>query len=72
VAALGALLRQSLLTAREEPGLVAPLVRLFAREIDQQVIDAHIKAYVGELSLDMGELGRAALTRLAGLAEAGK
>lgn len=72
IAALGALLRQSLLAAREEPGLVAPLVRLFAREIDQQVIDAHIKAYVGELSLDMGELGRAALTRLAGLAEAGK
>ena len=67
IAAIGALIRQSLLTARDNPGLVAPLVRLFAREIDQDVIDAHVKAYVGDLSLDMGALGRAALDRLAGL-----
>jgi 1,4-dihydroxy-6-naphthoate synthase len=68
LAGLDALLRESLCSAREHPGLVAPLVRLFAREIDQAVIDAHIKAYVGDLSLDMGALGRAALDRLAEMA----
>ena len=68
LADLGALLRQSLLQARDEPGLVAPLVRLMAREKDQSVIDAHIEAYVGGLSLDMGRLGGKALDALAKLA----
>ena len=54
--------------AREQPGLVAPLVRLFARERDDAVIAAHIRAYVGDLSLDMGQAGRTALAALAQMA----
>jgi 1,4-dihydroxy-6-naphthoate synthase len=68
LAALGGVLRQSLAAARAEPELVAPLVRLFARERDETVIAAHIRAYVGDLSLDMGACGRAALAALAQMA----
>ena len=72
LAALGELLRQSLLAARAEPGRVAPLARLLAREKNEAVITAHIRAYVGELSLSMGETGARALSRLAALAEMAK
>lgn len=72
LAALGELLRQSLLTARATPELVAPLARLLAREKNEAVIKAHIKAYVGELSLCMGETGVRALSRLAKLADLAK
>lgn len=68
IADLGRLLRQSLTMARETPDLVAPLVRLFAREHDEAVIAAHIRAYVGDLSLDMGQTGGQALAALAKLA----
>lgn len=68
LAALAGVLRQSLTLAREQPGLVAPLVRLFARERDDAVIAAHIRAYVGDLSLDMGPTGGAALAALAQMA----
>ena len=68
LAALGQVLRQSLAMARAEPELVAPLVRLFARERDEAVIAAHIRAYVGDLSLDMGPTGRTALAALAQMA----
>ncbi|MHC1790184.1 MqnA/MqnD/SBP family protein [Solidesulfovibrio sp.] len=68
ITALGGLLRQSLAIARAEPELVAPLVRLLARERDNAVIAAHIRAYVGDLSLDMGQTGRTALAALAQMA----
>ena len=51
--ALGELLRQSLRVARAEPALVAPLALRLAREKNENVISAHIAAYVGELSLTM-------------------
>lgn len=71
IAAVSALLRQSLTEARDHPEQVAPLARLLAREKDPAVIEAHIRAYVGDLSLDMGETGRRALGVLADLAAGG-
>lgn len=71
IAAVGALLRQSLLAARARPELLAPLTRLLAREKNEAVITAHIKAYVGDLSLTMGATGRRALKTLAQLAAGG-
>lgn len=68
IAAVGEVVRQSLLAARENPSEVAPLARLLAREKNEAVIEAHIAAYVGELSLAMGETGRLALDRLEKLA----
>ncbi|EFL49781.1 protein of unknown function DUF191 [Solidesulfovibrio fructosivorans JJ]] len=70
--ALGELLRRSLLAAREEPELVAPLARLLAREKNEAVIRAHIEAYVGELSLAMGATGTRALARLCEIAQMAK
>ncbi|MGE4539512.1 MAG: MqnA/MqnD/SBP family protein [Desulfovibrio sp.] len=72
LAALGELLRESLLAAREEPELVAPLARLLAREKNEAVIRAHIAAYVGELSLAMGKTGAKALSHLRELAQMAK
>lgn len=67
VAAIGDVIRRSLTASRADPGLTAPLALLFAREKNQAVIEAHIKAYVGPLSLDMGETGLRALGVLAGM-----
>lgn len=61
VTAIGETIRRSLLATRAEPKLTSPLARLFAREKDPAVIEAHIRAYVGELSLDMGTTGATAL-----------
>ncbi len=71
VAAIGRAVRQSLLAARAEPALVAPLVRLLAREKRAEVVEAHIRAYVGDLSLDMGPVGTKALDVLAALVRKG-
>lgn len=68
IAAIGAVVRQSLTDARDHPQEVAPLARLLAREKNPAVIEAHIRAYVGDLSLDMGKTGQEALEVLADLA----
>jgi 1,4-dihydroxy-6-naphthoate synthase len=61
VASVGRVIRESLLATRADPELTAPLARLFAREKRTEIIRAHIRAYVGELSLDMGATGARAL-----------
>ena len=71
IGAIGDVLRQSLRAARSRPGAVTALTRLMAREKDDAVIEAHIRAYVGDLSLDMGDTGRRALSALAQMAACG-
>lgn len=68
VTAVGKVVRNSLLATRADPGLTAPLARMFAREKNTAIIEAHIRAYVGELSLDMGATGVRALDVLRSLA----
>jgi len=70
--ALARALRQSLLATRADPALTTPLARLLAREKRSDVIEAHIRAYVGDLSLDMGEAGTKALGILAALSNRGQ
>ena len=70
--ALARALRQSLLATRADPALTTPLARLLAREKRSEVIAAHIRAYVGDLSLDMGEAGTKALGILAALSNRGQ
>lgn len=60
-------IRQSLETALARPEAVLPLISAMAVEKDRSVVDAHIRAYVNELSRDMGEAGRKALAALAGM-----
>jgi len=69
VTAIGETIRRSLLTTRADPGLTHPLARLFAREKDPAIIDAHIRAYVGGLSLDMGSAGVTALKILTSVSQ---
>jgi 1,4-dihydroxy-6-naphthoate synthase len=58
-------IQDSLHYARSHPETVLPLVRGFAQELDAPTLAHHIAAYAGELSLHMGETGRAALDLLA-------
>lgn len=63
-------IRASLTLARERREAVWPLVRALARELDDATLEAHIAAYVDDLSLDMGATGRAALDALRALVRA--
>ncbi|QLA17279.1 MqnA/MqnD/SBP family protein [Desulfolutivibrio sulfoxidireducens] len=60
-------IRESLEAALSRPEAVMPLIAAMAIEKDHGVVDAHIRAYVNELSRDMGETGRKALAALAGM-----
>jgi len=64
VDAIGETIRRSLTASLDDPAMAAPLVQLLAREKDPAIIAAHIKAYVGEMSLNMGETGAQALRLL--------
>lgn len=63
-AALGAALRASVLAARQDPGASAAYVRAHAQELDAAVQAQHIALYVNEHTVDLGDLGRAAIERL--------
>jgi 1,4-dihydroxy-6-naphthoate synthase len=67
LSAVARTIRQSLDTALARPGAVAPLVSALAIEKDGGIVDAHIRAYVNDLSRDMGETGRKALETLAAM-----
>jgi 1,4-dihydroxy-6-naphthoate synthase len=62
-------IRKSLETALARPEAVMPLISAMAIEKDRGVVDEHIRAYVNELSRDMGEAGRQALSFLARMAK---
>lgn len=58
-------IRFSLDHCQAKPQTVRPLVRALAQEVDEEVLDVHIQAYVNELSRDMGPRGRLAMEKLA-------
>lgn len=62
-------IRQSLLRARENPDAAWGYIKEHAQEMDDAVIDEHITTFVTDYSLDIGEAGEQAVTRL--LTEAG-
>lgn len=57
-------IRASLEHFHSRPEAVRPLIKALAREIDDAVLDAHIRAYVNDFSRDMGQRGREALAAL--------
>lgn len=57
-------IRASLVFALENPQQTRSYIRAHAQELDDQVIDAHIKLYVNDFSLDLGEEGEAAVETL--------
>ncbi|WP_456433002.1 1,4-dihydroxy-6-naphthoate synthase [Thermosulfuriphilus sp.] len=62
------LLRQSLLYAWEHPAEVWDYVKDYAQEMDDEVIREHIRTYVNDFTLDLGEEGRQAVLGLVELA----
>lgn len=58
------IIRQSILKAREDNQVIRPFIKSLAREIDNDVLDAHIEAYVNEYSLKLGTKGSLALALL--------
>jgi len=61
---IDATIRASLAFARARESDVAPYVREHAFEMDEAVMRAHIALYVNEFSLDLGDEGLAAISRL--------
>jgi len=62
-------IRQSLLFARNEPEAGRDYIRKNAQELSEEVVQTHIETFVTDYSLDAGEGGVEAVTRL--LREAG-
>lgn len=62
-------IRQSLQASRENPEGAWEYIKEHAQEMDDNVIDEHIKTFVTDYSLDVGEAGMQAVERL--LREAG-
>lgn len=57
-------IRQSIDMAGKNSPAVYTLIKTFAQELDDAVIDQHIRAYVNAYSIDMGEQGNRALSLL--------
>ncbi|MDF1534972.1 MAG: 1,4-dihydroxy-6-naphthoate synthase [bacterium] len=58
------LIRRSIRMAIDDPESVFPYVRQHAQEMDDPVIARHIRTFVNDLSLDLGENGHAAVAAL--------
>jgi 1,4-dihydroxy-6-naphthoate synthase len=63
-------IRASLEYARQHPREPRAYIKGHAQELDDAVIDAHIKLYVNDFSLDLGAEGKAAVETLLSRAEA--
>lgn len=59
------LIRESLEFAWREPATVWPYIKSLAQETADDVINSHIRLYVNDYSLSLGESGRAAVELLA-------
>lgn len=57
-------IRQSIAMAHEKPEATLPYIRTHAQEMTDRVLDAHIRTFVNEFSMDLGERGRAAVAVL--------
>jgi 1,4-dihydroxy-6-naphthoate synthase len=59
-------LTKSIQIAFDNPGLIWPFIKKNAKELNDEVIHAHIDLYVNEFSLDLGEKGKKAIRILLG------
>ena len=57
-------LRRSLEFAYKNPNAALPFIKQFAQEMDEEVMYKHIKLYVNDYSLDLGEKGKLAIKKL--------
>ena len=57
-------LRRSLEFAYENPNAALPFIKQYAQEMDEEVMYKHIKLYVNDFSLDLGDKGKKAIKKL--------
>ena len=69
VRALEGLVKQAVTNSMADPEATFAYVRQHAQEMDEAVLRAHIRTFVNEYSLDLGDDGRAAVAALKRLAE---
>jgi len=58
-----ALIRQSIDHAFLNPGMDYDYIQTYAQEMDEEVIQQHIRLYVNDFSKDIGDMGEAAIKR---------
>jgi 1,4-dihydroxy-6-naphthoate synthase len=63
-------LRRSIQTAFDDPDSTTDYVKAHAQELADEVTREHIKTYVNDFTLDLGDEGRAAIDQLQSLARA--
>ena len=59
-------LRRSIEYARANPAVSAGFVKQYAQELSEEITRSHIKLFVNDYSVDLGEEGRKAVTELLG------
>jgi 1,4-dihydroxy-6-naphthoate synthase len=64
IAAVQTVIEDSLKTALKNPDQALPTMRRYAQEFDDDVLMQHVKLYVNDWTLDLGDIGRQALTEL--------
>ncbi|MBI5399309.1 1,4-dihydroxy-6-naphthoate synthase [Candidatus Saganbacteria bacterium] len=62
--------RKSLNLAAADPQLAMPYIKKMAVEMNDEVIQKHIKMFVNDLTYDLGETGRKAINKLEAMAKA--
>jgi len=70
IAAVQAVIRDSLDLALAAPEATLPTMRKYAQEFDDAVLMRHVELYVNEWTRDLGETGQAALRELSSRARA--
>lgn len=59
-----ALLKESVQFAFDNPEVSKEYVKCYAQEMDEKVMRSHIDLYVNQYSLDLGEKGKAAISKM--------
>lgn len=70
IAAIQAVISDSLELALADPAITYPTMRKYAQEFDDAVLMQHVDLYVNEWTRDLGETGRTALRQLSDRARA--
>jgi len=59
-----ALLRRGIRESRADPDATTDYVRRYAQEMSPEVLSAHVRTFVNDFSLDLGDKGRSAVAKL--------
>ncbi len=69
IAKVQAVIHDSLRMAIDDPSSALSIMRCYAQEFDDEVLMQHVRLYVNDWTLDLGDVGRSALDRLSQMAK---